>query len=223
MSGLFAGRAFLPDRAIQFGFERAGEGYRYAAPMLGGELVFTCLVQAGEVSYTVSDGATGEEYILHRVESAAGEFVGQVRRARDELLSRIAASCFAPRAVWGEAGARALAFARERYGDSPQFLWKDAPEIAVLRRQDSDKWYAVFFRIPAAKLGLERAGDVPIVDVRIAKEQPIPQGAGYFPAYHMNKKSWLTLLLDGTLSDETVCARLEESYLLAAGKRGRRV
>ncbi|MCZ8523634.1 MULTISPECIES: MmcQ/YjbR family DNA-binding protein [Paenibacillus] len=34
------------------------------------------------------------------------------------------------------------------------------------------------------------------------------------PGYHMNKKHWNTVLLDGTLSDQEILDMLEESYLL---------
>ena len=35
---------------------------------------------------------------------------------------------------------------------------------------------------------------------------------GFYPAYHMNKKYWITLILDETLSDETIIEYIKKSY-----------
>lgn len=38
-------------------------------------------------------------------------------------------------------------------------------------------------------------------------------------AYHMNKKHWISVVLDGKLSDEEVKARIQESYQLIQPRR----
>ena len=40
------------------------------------------------------------------------------------------------------------------------------------------------------------------------------QEAGYGPAYHMNKKHWLSILLSGPADDEDVMAFVDQSYVL---------
>ena len=37
----------------------------------------------------------------------------------------------------------------------------------------------------------------------------------YFPGWHMNKKHWYTIILDGSVSTEEICSRIDESYRLA--------
>ena len=34
---------------------------------------------------------------------------------------------------------------------------------------------------------------------------------GFYPAYHMNKKNWITILLDDTISDEVIMCLIEKS------------
>lgn len=41
------------------------------------------------------------------------------------------------------------------------------------------------------------------------------------PGYHMNKKHWNTLLLDGTIPDNEVKRQIEQSWLLVQPKRRR--
>jgi predicted DNA-binding protein (MmcQ/YjbR family) len=42
------------------------------------------------------------------------------------------------------------------------------------------------------------------------------------PGYHMNKKHWNTVVLDGSVPDGEVLAMLEQSYLLARSKLTKR-
>ena len=41
------------------------------------------------------------------------------------------------------------------------------------------------------------------------------------PAYHMNKKHWISIILDGSMSDEEIGRLIEDSYALTAPKRRR--
>ena len=40
------------------------------------------------------------------------------------------------------------------------------------------------------------------------------QSAGYLPAYHMNKDSWITIVLDGTVPMKEICDLIDQSYFL---------
>ena len=67
---------------------------------------------------------------------------------------------------------------------------------AALRRNDNNKWYGVVLEVSADKLGLPEAG---IIDVLNVKSDPLLIGSlcgqdGYFPAYHINKEKWLSIV-----------------------------
>ena len=38
------------------------------------------------------------------------------------------------------------------------------------------------------------------------------------PGYHMNKRHWNTVILDGSLPDEDICGMIDESYRLVVEK-----
>lgn len=116
-----------------------------------------------------------------------------------------------------------LAFAAETYLTVPEYPWQRSPESAVLRHGNG-KWYGLIMQIPREKLGLD---DDTVCDVLNLKCDPLMLGSmlmqtGFFPAYHMNKNSWLTVLLDGSVPDERVLSALQMSYALVAGKSGGR-
>ena len=42
--------------------------------------------------------------------------------------------------------------------------------------------------------------------------------AAVTPGYHLNKKNWNTVLIDGSIADETICDMIEDSYDLVVAR-----
>lgn len=108
---------------------------------------------------------------------------------------------------------------QQQYGTEPEHPWHD--RNAVLRRKDNDKWYGVVLEVAGGKLGL--SGD-DIVDVLNVKSDPMLIGSlrgqdGYFPAYHMNKEKWISVLLGRPELDDSIKDLLALSYELTAPKK----
>jgi predicted DNA-binding protein (MmcQ/YjbR family) len=176
------------------------------------------------VSAEVYDVFAEDNYYLHIVEGAEGSFVGQVRGEYESLLQQISSTCFKPPFVFGDVGKTVAAYAKKNYHSNLEFLWKDDDKDAILRRNDNKKWYAVFMCIARKKLGIEGEGEIAIVDVRAPQEElaRLIDGKNYFKAWHMNKRNWLTVPLDGRVNAEVVCWLLDMSYQLAAKKAGKK-
>lgn len=116
-----------------------------------------------------------------------------------------------------------LDYAREKYGSEPDYPWVKLPDYAVLRHNISRKWYGLIMNIQRSKLGLV---DDSLVDILNVKCDGVMIGgflqeAGFLPAYHMNKGSWLTVLLDGTVAEERLFFLLDLSYELTSGRKRR--
>lgn len=114
-------------------------------------------------------------------------------------------------------------WAKEQYGTEPEYLWMRTPNYAVLRHGDSGKWYGAVLDIPSNYIGLP--GEE-IIDILLVKSDPVLIGAllkneGFFPAYHMSKSNWISILLDGSVPWEQICDLLSFSYELVTPKRKR--
>ena len=111
-------------------------------------------------------------------------------------------------------------YVKEQYGTLPEHLWKKDPESAVLRHQ-TGKWYAVIMNVKKNVLGLQETGNVDIMNVKCDPEMTglITQSYGYLPGYHMNKKHWITILLDDSITEAKTLDFLDMSYdLINNGK-----
>lgn len=113
-----------------------------------------------------------------------------------------------------------LGYAEEQFGEVPVYLWAKTPEAAVLRHAGNQKWYALMMSVERARLGLEGAGAVDILNLKI---DPLLIGVlrrreGFLPAYHMNKEHWITLLLDDAVERDEGLQLLEMSYRMTLPK-----
>ena len=67
-------------------------------------------------------------------------------------------------------------------------------------------------------LGIEDKKEIEIINLKFDKNQAldfVESNDHIFPAYHMNKNNWITILLDGSLSDELISELIKKSYLLS--------
>ena len=119
---------------------------------------------------------------------------------------------------------RLLRYAAENYGTTPEYPWDGTPDAAVLRHPGNQKWYGLLMRIPSEKLGLAPGGTADILNVKCSplETDSLRQKPGIFPAYHMNKTHWITILLDGTLPEPELFWLLDESYTLTMPKPRKR-
>ena len=103
-----------------------------------------------------------------------------------------------------------------QYGISPDFPWAKYPDIAVFRHNNSRKWFGLLMSIPRTKLGLTSQEPVEILNVKCPPEMVLSlrSSSGFFPAYHMNKEHWITVLLDGTVDADEVLFFLNQSFSL---------
>ena len=216
--GLFEGRKLKHEELSVFGFVKSEEYFEYSEAIDHGRMLMKVRINnGGEVFAEVTDADTGEPYTLHLVKGAAGSFVGGIRQEYESLLGRIAADCFEPDVFKSEGAARVMDYIERKYADRPEFLWPRLPDNAVFRRSDTKKWYAALLTVSEKKLGMESDGKAEILYLRMKEDliAEVIDNKAYFPGYHMNKRHWITICLNGSLPYDEVFLRIDESYELA--------
>lgn len=115
-----------------------------------------------------------------------------------------------------------LQYVKEAYGTEPEYLFKSSPDTVVLRHELGKKWYGVILPVSGKRFDLE-AEEVEVLNVKADPELVsfLRMQPGMFPAYHMNKEHWISILLDGTVQEEKIRALIDGSYELTAKIRAR--
>ncbi len=209
-------------RLTTFGFSPANDGsYEYVEEILNGQFLLTVKIgRSGKIEAEVIEAEFRDKYSLHLVPNATGQFVTSVKNEYCRVLKSIVQNCFVPDYFKSPQSKRVIEHIRKKYGDEPQYLWKKFPANAVFRRSDNAKWYGALLVVPKRKIGLESDGKIDILDLR-ADEEFIDShidGKKYFRGYHMNKRHWITVCMDGSVSMSEIKDRIADSYAIA-GKR----
>ena len=91
----------------------------------------------------------------------------------------------------------------DTYGTSPDYPFDEDFETAVLRHADNRKWYAIVMRVSRRKFGLDSDEIIDVVNLKLPTEMFGSFGAadGVYPAYHMNKLHWISVLLPDAPDD----------------------
>lgn len=207
----------IPEKLISYGFENHGDSFEYRTGICND--AFRLAVQVGrdgEVKTELIEKENGEEYFLYKT-TATGAYIGRIRAAIEQVLYDIVGKCFEP-AVFKTAQAQmVIEFVKNLYGDEPEFLWSKFPDNAVWRRKDTKKWYGAILTVKGSKIGLDTEKTEEIIDLRMnpARAEEFLSRENYYPGWHMNKKSWYTLVLNESIPDEELKQRITESYALA--------
>ena len=116
---------------------------------------------------------------------------------------------------------RIMRYMQDTYGTEAEYLWADSPDSAVFRHPASRKWYAIIMRVLPERLGLSGEQTLDVMNVKCSTIMigSLLSTKGFFPAYHMNKNHWISIVLDGSISDEQIIPLLELSYDSVAPKR----
>ena len=101
-------------------------------------------------------------------------------------------------------------YIQKKYRIEPDFPFREDMDTAVFRHQDNRRWFALVMDVTASKLGLSKEARLPVILLR---------QDGIFPAYHMNKMHWITVLLDGRVEKERVLDLIDASFLASASPK----
>ena len=202
----------------EFGFELIDNSYYYHTSLLKNQFKMSVKINIDNSIFTeIIDTETNEPYVLHLLEIKRSGYSEKIYKAYSEILEKIKKVCFEDEIFKANYTKEIVAYVKNKYGDELEFLWEKSPKNAVIRRKSSNKWYAVILTISKRKIGLESDEVIEVINLHnIPKEiEKLIDYKRYFPAYHMNKKHWCTICLDGTIELKEIYKKIDISYELA--------
>ena len=225
------------DKLLAFGFAEAGGNLMLKKEIADGQ--FYAEIKLSEKTFTadVFETATNEKYVLFNVASAQGAFVGQIRSEVQDVIEEIREKCFISQDIkekyvdflhsyfhtfgdnpWGEqgdAGAKMkCAPANGRVKGSSEASLDRTYDTSMVYRCPNNKWFALIMQIKFKNLGFESDEPVWAVNLKAENVESITDKKSIFPAYHMNKKYWITVLLTAVTDFEKLCELTKKSYAL---------
>ncbi|WP_338993166.1 MmcQ/YjbR family DNA-binding protein [Fusobacterium animalis] len=215
---------FIKDKKIdlkklkEFGFKLIDNSYYYHTFLLKNQFKMTVKINLDNSIFTeIIDTETNEPYVLHLLEMKRNGYSEKVYKEYSEVLEKIKKKCFEDEIFKANYTKEIINYIKNKYGDELEFLWEKSPKNAVVRRKSSNKWYVVLLTISKRKISLNSDEIIEIINLHNNPEEikKLIDYKKYFPAYHMNKKHWCTICLDGTVNLEEIYKKIDISYELA--------
>ena len=115
-----------------------------------------------------------------------------------------------------------VTYIEKTYGAKPEHLWERYPEYMVFRHKkvgtQQGKWFCLIANVTYAQLGIKSETD-DVIFVAVVKSDPgevseLVKTPGFARGYHMNKETWLSVLLDGQIPMDRAKQFVDISYEL---------
>jgi len=215
---------FIKDKKIdlkkleEFGFKLINKSYYYHTSLLKNQFKMSVKISLDNSIFTeIIDTETNEPYVLHLLEMKRSGYSEKVYKVYSQILEKIQKECFEDEIFKANYTKEIVAYIKNKYRDELEFLWEKSPKNAVVRRKSSKKWYAVILTVSKRKLNLDSDEIIEVINLhnRVEEIEKLIDNKKYFPAYHMNKKHWCTICLDGTVELKEIYKLIDISYELA--------
>ena len=198
----------------KYGFKKEKDLYKYSKNIMNNTFRIDIEVNKdGLVKGKIFDLSICEEYTNFRVEENTGSFVSKLKSEFKNLLEDIKNNCFIKKDFIYEQANRIAKSIKEKYGDDPEFEWEKYPGYGVFKNKDSHKWYGIIMNVDKNKLDKESHGEVEIIDIKLNQNEikDLLKQDGFYPAYHMNKNNWISIILNNTVRDEDIMNLIAKS------------
>lgn len=198
------------DYLLDYGFHQEKSNYVLRKSLIDDLCVVFTLTLTG-LQIDVYDSFQ-EKYLPFYVQEEIGSYVSDLRKKISLLIDDIIQNCFEPIDIRNQI----LLYVKEKYGIIPEYPWEEHSSYAVLKTEKKQKWFGLIINISRETLGLQGAEKVEAMNVKNDPNriQSLIDHQHFFPAYHMNKKHWITVLLDSNLDIDLLKQLIDESYQL---------
>ena len=204
---------FSKEQLNGFGFKEEAEKLVYRKEILDSSFLIEIVFVNSQLLIEVYDLEFDEIYSLFSVESAIGETVQNIREHVENLLSSILGLADES----GKISSEVIDYCNNKYGENHVNPFKKHPDILAMVNE-KNKWYALLLDVEYNKLNknIDITTKVKILNLKYPTDNisDIIDNQNIFPAYHMNKKHWISIVLDKNIKLETIKELIDISYSL---------
>ncbi len=215
---IFDNKKINEDCLTKYGFIFDGEKYLFKKRLSDNNLQVNVRIMGKDFDVKVYDLSMGEEYFSINLKNATG-YVAQMQNEVKDIIEDIVEKCFSDDSM----RAKVLDYVKRKYGTIPECPWDEGFENYGTLKADNGKWYGLIMPIKYSLIGNESDRIVDVINIKLPPEKIVSliDKIHFYPAYHMNKKYWITILLDNLIDEKKLYELIDESYSLIGGNVNR--
>ena len=203
------------NKLISYGFIKEKENYKYSKKIINNTFQINIIIDKnGKVEGKIYDLDAEYEYTNFRIKDITGAFALKIKEEYQNVLKEIRDNCFEKKYFIFNQTNRITESIINKYHVNPEFLWVKNPNFGVFRNPKSEKWFGIIMNIDKSKIIPKQKSEIEILNIKLDDITYLKQ-KGIYPAYHMNKKSWVSIILDDKIPDEEIMKLVNISYELS--------
>ncbi|WP_156445500.1 MmcQ/YjbR family DNA-binding protein [Pseudostreptobacillus hongkongensis] len=214
LNEMFKDRDINIEKLKKYGFILDEDEYVYRKNILNNS--FSLIVKIKDVvDYTVIDLENDEEYMPLKISSVVGEYVSNVRNACKEILEDISYKCYENKYFKNDITSKVIEYIKNKYDVDLEYTFKDN-NLGVFRRKDNEKWFGILIALNGNKVDVSINKEVELINLKAKEEDVIRliEKDGIYRAYHMNKKYWISCILDEKINIDEIFKLIDNSFEL---------
>ena len=204
----------IKEKLEPYGFIKENDKYKFSKKFMKNKFEAVIYIDSNnKISGKVIDLEFNEEYATFRIKDVEGEFVNLVKKEYVKILQNIADNCMEKECFIFPQSNIICMYIKDEYGIDPEFMWDTNPGYGVFKNSNN-KWFGIIMNIEKNKIIPNcNNEEIEVLDLKLDdKVEKYLKIKGFYPAYHMNKKSWISIILDGSVSTEIIEKLVETSY-----------
>lgn len=204
------------NKLLDYGFQKEKDYLIYSKNVLNDTLKIVLKVDNNlKLEAKIYDLEFGDEYQNFRFANQTGGFIFEVKETLRTILIDIKDKCSVPTLYTSNQANKIDRYIFLKYEDEASFPFEKFKYYGVYKNKKDGKWYAIIMQVNTNKLGLKKDELIEIINLKLEPSliSSLIDNKHYFPAYHMNKQNWISILLDDTLKDEIIFDLIDKSYL----------
>lgn len=213
-------RIILIELLEKQGFIKENNIYKYSKIILDNKFIVKIEYQNNNLTSKLIEIEFNDEY-LQADSPSIGEYSNNIRKEYERVLDEVIKNISIKDIFKNVQTKKIIKYIQNKYNDSLEFLWEKYDDNAVIRNKINNKWYALIMKVSEDKLGINSNKKQEVLNILYDKEdiKNIVDNKSIFFGYHMNKKSWITIILDGRLEINKIYKLIDNSYKLSIKKR----
>ncbi len=207
------------DSLKDFGFIKVKDNLEFHKSILNNDFDIVIVIKENEVFSYVYDNNFNEEYFNIDI-NTSGEFLGTLKDNYEEVINKFLKECTSIDNGYENQVKTVIKYINDKYHDDIEYLWESSPKSGIFRNKKNNKWYAVIMSVKENRVGGETEKEIMVIDLSYYKGETdnIIDNKNIWKGYHMNKKSWITIKLDGSVDNELIFKHIDISYEISINK-----
>ena len=211
---LFKKCVFDYSKLLNYGFKKENNIYYYEKYILDNNYKICIKIENNNVIGKIYDLIFNDEYLNLNVDFNLS-FNNKIKEEYINILKDIKVKCTKESLFVFKQSNEITNYIKRKYKVNPEFLWDKSSGNGVFRNKNNKKWFGIIISVSKDKLDSKYKQEIiEVINLKLDETmiKELIKMDGFYKAYHMNKKSWISIILDNTLDNEIIYSLIDQSY-----------